>query len=222
MVLTLLATAFNVWLLPRLGGRWLWRRREAVAGWAAGIVLYPLTVFLLLAVFYRRPEVAGAGWGLLAFGDGVATLAGERWGKARLAWNREKTWVGSLAYFFVGGAAVFLLVSWIVPGRYEFPFLALVSAAVALLATLLESAPQKLDDNLGVPLVASLFLLCALDTAGGWQSLGDPSFRHRLLWGLACNVVLVALAYSMGTLTRSGALVACLIGTLVVAFLCKA
>jgi len=219
MVLALAATACNTWLLPRVGGRWLWRNHEIEVGRATGIVLYPLAVFLLLVVFYRRPEVAAAGWGLLAFGDGAATLAGKRRVRRCLPWNPGKSWAGFLTYTVVGWVAVFSLVSWIVPGRYEVSFLAWVAAAVAVLGALLESAPQRIDDNLGVPLLAALFLLCCLETAGGWQSLLEPSWTGRVLLGLVVNTALVSLAHALGTLDKSGAGVACLLGTLVVAFL---
>lgn len=107
MLLTLVATAFNLWMLPRVCGRWLWREHEMAAGRAVGIVLYPLTVFLLLGLFYRRPEVAAAGWGLLAFADGAATLAGRQWGKRCLPWSAGKTWAGFLGYTLAGWVAVF-------------------------------------------------------------------------------------------------------------------
>jgi len=219
MLLALVATVFNQWLLPRVGGRWLWRDHEIEAGRADGVVLYPLAVFLLLAVFYRRPEVAAAGWGLLAFADGSATLAGRSWGLRRLPWNAGKSWVGFVVYTLVGWVAVFSLVSWIVPDRYEIAFLAWVAAAVAVLGAFLESAPQKLDDNLGVPFVVSLFLLCCLLTADGWQNLFDRSFVQGALTGVGANMALVIVAYVLGTLDKSGAIVACLLGTAVFAFL---
>jgi uncharacterized protein (TIGR00297 family) len=219
MLLALAATAFNLWLLPRIGGRWLWRDHEVAAGRAGGIVLYPLTVFLLLGVFYRRPEVAAAGWGLLAFADGAATVVGKRWGVRGLPWNAGKSWVGFFAYAAAGWIAVFSLISWIVPGRYEIGFLVWVAAAVAVLGAFLESAPQKLDDNLGVPLVASLFLWCCLLTVDGGRSPLDPSFLQGAVMGLAVNIALVGVAYRLRTLDKSGAVVACLLGTLVVAFL---
>jgi len=177
------------------------------------------TVFLLLGVFYRRPEVAAAGWGLLAFADGAATVVGKQWGVRGLPWNAGKSWVGFFAYAAAGWIAVFSLISWIVPGRYEIGFLAWVAAAVAVLGAFLESAPEKLDDNLGVPLVTSLFLWCCLLTVDGGRSPLDPSFLQGAVMGLAVNIALVSVAYRLGTLDKSGAVVACLLGTLVVAFL---
>ena len=219
MALALAALAFNIWLLPRIGGRWLWRPAEVGRGQAIGVVIYPLTVLVLLAIFNRRPEVAAAGWGLLAFGDGAATVVGQRWGRVRLPWNREKSWAGLLAYLGVGWVSVVVLIEWTTPGLYEIPFLAAVAAVTAFLAALLESAPQRLDDNLGVPLVASLLLVCLLGTADGWARLLDPSFHSILLLGLLLNAVLAVVAHALGTLDVGGATLGCLMGTVIFAFL---
>ena len=219
MALALAALAFNYWLLPRFGGRRLWRQHEVEAGRAAGVVLYPFTVLILLIVFFNRPEVAAAGWGLLAFGDGAATLIGRRWGRRPLPWNVDKTWIGFLGFFLSGWLAVALLVAWTVPGEYSPTFLAVAGAIVALVGALLESAPQRLDDNLAAPLVASLVLLCLLESSGGWSGLLEPGFAPHLLAGLALNAALVSAAYLLATLDARGALVACLLGTAVFAFL---
>jgi len=50
------------------------------------------------------------------------------------------------------------LLLWTAPGRYSWGFALAAAAAAALLAAALESLPQGLDDNLGVPLLAGLFL----------------------------------------------------------------
>ncbi len=212
------ALLFNLWLLPRIGGRWLWRPEEIARGRAVGVVIYPLTVLILLLVFFKRPEVAAAGWGLLAFGDGAATLVGSRWGRVALPWNRDKSWTGFLAFFVVGWAAVTLLVAWTVPGKYEMGFLMVTGAVVALLAGLLESAPQRLDDNLAAPLVAALFLLCILETSGRWGELLQSSFARGLILGLALNAIFALAAYLLATLDGWGALVACVLGTVVFTF----
>ncbi|HSU83990.1 MAG TPA: hypothetical protein VLR69_16340 [Thermoanaerobaculia bacterium] len=104
-VLALGALGFNLFLLPRMGGRKLWRQHEVESGASIGIVLYPLTVLLLILVFWRRLEVAAAAWGILAFGDGMASVAGIALGQRRLPWNPRKSWVGSLAYVLFGTVA---------------------------------------------------------------------------------------------------------------------
>ena len=215
ILLALSALVFNLWGLPRVGGRWLWRDHEVAAGRAVGVVLYPLTVLVLLAVFWRRPEIAAAGWTLLAFADGMATVVGKLRGGRPLPWNPDKTWAGFGAYLVVGWAAVLSTLLWVAPGRYEMPAVALVAVIVSALGALLESTPQNLDDNLGVPILAAIFLWCCLESLSGWSQLLAPVFLQRLATGLAVNVALTILATRLATLSRGGALAACLVGTLV-------
>ena len=61
-------------LLPRIGGRRLYRPVDEARGFPPGILLYPLSVLLLTLAFPSRLDIAAAAWGILAFGDGVATL----------------------------------------------------------------------------------------------------------------------------------------------------
>ena len=219
LVVAWVGVLFNSWVLPRVGGRWLWRQQEIESGRAVGMVLYPFTVSILLLLYYRRPEVAAAGWGLLAFGDGTAALAGQWWGRRRLPWNRSKSWAGFFGYFLVGWIAVAILVSWTMPGRYGVAFLWMVSGAVALLGAFLESAPQRIDDNLAVPLVTSLLLLCLLWTEGSWVATIEPAFVGGLFFGLVINVVLAVAGYLFATLDIAGATVGCLLGTVIFGFL---
>ena len=213
--LAVTAIGFNSWILPRTRGPWLWRSDERHRGSAPGVVLYPLTVAILLVVFRNRPEVAAAGWGLLAFADGCATLVGRAFGRRRLPWNPGKTWAGSATFLAVGWLAVYGLVSWTVPGAYSPGFLVGVAGLTALSAACLESAPQRLDDNLSVPLLAALVLICALETEQGWQRMLEPLLLKRLVIGAVVNMAFAAAAYAMATLDRRGAIVGAILGTLV-------
>ena len=215
LALALAATLFNLWVLPRIGGRGLWRPRELSAGRAAGVVLYPVTVSILLVAFRHRPEVAGAGWGLLAFADGTATLIGGASGRRPLPWNDSKTWSGLVAYVVVGGLAVFGLVRWVAPDRYDALFLLAAAALTAALCALLESAPQRIDDNLTVPLLGALFLTCLLETSGRWHSLHPEELGRQLILGLGVNAALALVAYAAGALDPGGAAVGTVLGTMV-------
>jgi dolichol kinase len=99
------AVAFNVYALPRLAGT-LYRPGEIRRRLTSGIVLYPVAVLFLLVAFADRPDVAAAAWGVLAFGDGMATLVGRRVRSAPIPWNREKSIAGSVAFILFGGSAV--------------------------------------------------------------------------------------------------------------------
>src|SRR5439155_22178338 len=72
------ALAFNVFALPRIGGRRLYRALDEARGFPLGILLYPLSVLLLTLIFPSRPDITAGAWGILAFGDGAATLVGRR------------------------------------------------------------------------------------------------------------------------------------------------
>jgi len=217
---TTVAILHNAFLLPRYGGRNLWRRGEAERGYAFGIVIYPVTVLLLLLLFARRLEVAAAVWGILAFGDGMAAIVGQTLGRGNpLPWNREKSWAGSIAYFVFGGTGAFVLLQWTAPGVYSTGFALAIATAATGFAALLESQPQGLDDNFGVPLVTALLLFCLTLTAGGWGLLGTTAFAGRLGVGLGVNLALAAAAYVGRGVDRSGAAAGVLLGTTIWAFL---
>src|SRR6185295_18202198 len=147
------AVAFNLLLLPRIGGRRMWRDSELASGGSLGIVLYPLAVMLLVLVFNRKLEIAAATWAILAFGDGMASIVGMALGRRKLPWNPAKSWAGSLAYVVFGTLGATVLLQWTAPGRYGWGFALAICAATALVAAGLESLPHGLDDNIGVPLV---------------------------------------------------------------------
>jgi uncharacterized protein (TIGR00297 family) len=211
------AILFNFLILPRVGGKNL--LREGERGRSIGILLYPISVFLLIVVFWRHLEVAAAGWGLLAFGDGMASVVGLTVGGARLPWNPKKSWSGTLAFVLFGGAAACAFVLWTAPGVYSVPFAAACCFVAALVAAALESQPQGLDDNLGVPMVASLFLLGLLLTQGRWADLLASGFWTRAGIGFAINAAFAAAAYAARSVDRSGVIAGTLLGTAIYAFL---
>jgi uncharacterized protein (TIGR00297 family) len=217
------ALGFNLFLLPRIGGRKLWRQHEVDSGASIGILLYPLAVLLLILVFYQRLEVAAAAWGILAFGDGMASVVGMSIGRQKLPWNPRKSWMGSLAYVLFGTLAAAVLLVWTAPAQgraYELSFALTACFATALLAAALESLPQGLDDNIGVPLVSGLFLLGLVLTQGRWGAfLADPGLPMRLAIAAAANAALAGLAYAAHTVNRSGVVAGFLVGFLIYAFL---
>jgi hypothetical protein len=117
-------------------------------------------------------------------------------GPEKLPWNPKKSWAGTLGYWLFGTAAAAALLVWTAPGRYGWAFALACGAAAALLAALLESLPQGLDDNLGVPMVTGLFLLGLVLGAHGWAALAaDPEFHRRLLIGAGVNLLLAAAGF---------------------------
>jgi len=222
-VLAAVALCMNLFLLPRIGGRKMWRDAEHAAGSSLGIVLYPLAVLLLILIFFRRLEVAAAAWGILAFGDGMASVAGMALGRSKLPWNPRKSWMGSIAYVLCGTIAAAVLLRWTAPGppeKYSWLFALAVAFGASLLAAALESLPQGLDDNIGVPLVSGLFLFCLLLTQGHWQGfLATPGLARRLLLGALINGVLAGAAYAARTVNLSGVFGGFFVGFAIYAFL---
>lgn len=161
-LLALSAFAFNLLVLPRIGGRNLERDADQKRGYSVGILLYPLVV-LGLILFWgpRSPSglaFAAAGWGILAFGDGFATLAGLSFGGPSLPWNEDKSWAGLLGFWIIGTLGAGFLFLWCLPlggmrslseslGIFAFWLLPVAIAA------LVESLPSELDDNLLPPFV---------------------------------------------------------------------
>ena len=219
LVAALAAIVHNAFVFPLYGGRRLWRAGEAERGYALGIVLYPVAVFLLLLVYWNRLEVAAAVWGILAFGDGMAGVVGQALGRSNpLPWNPKKSWAGTFAYAVFGGAAAYALLQWTAPGRYETAFALAIAAATAAFGAVLESLPQGLDDNLGVPLVTSILLFCLTLTHGHWAEAATPELARALAIGGAVNVGLAAAAFAAGGVGVAGAVTGVVLGTAIWGF----
>ena len=205
----LAATLMNLFVLPRVGGRRLWREAETARGASLGIVLYPLAVLLLILCFWNRLEVAAAIWGILAFGDGMASLVGMTLGRAKLPWNPRKSWLGTAAFALFGGAGCLVLLQWTAPGygrAYPLAFAVGVCLVTAIVAAVLESMPQGLDDNIGVPLVTGLLLYCLLLTEGRLEILTESETVGRLGIAVVVNLALSGLGYVTRGVNVSGAI----------------
>lgn len=220
-LLALAAFAFNVLVLPHVGGRSLQRPDEQARGFAPGIVLYPLAVLGLVLLFgpWSGLVVPAMGWALLAFGDGAASLVGMRWGSRPLPWNPRKSWEGTAAHVLVGGAAAAAIGAFVAQGRIEglmaSPAGLLVAGfGAAFVTALIESIESGIDDNLKVAWLGGVMadvLLVAWAT--GW-GLASP----RTLPALVACAVLAVLAFWRGSLTLPGAVAALLMGTFMAAW----
>ncbi len=222
ITLAVAACLHNWLLLPRYGGRELWRGPELTRGYPAGILLYPLSVLGLVLVFPGEGRwMAAAVWGLLAFGDGMASLVGQLLDGPRLPWNRSKSWAGLLAFVFFGTLGSGALAAWTLGlpvGMAVSPQLLGITAPVALLAAGVESMPTTLDDNLTVPLVGAVAIVLFAPVEWG-RLAADPALPPRLLLGLAVNGAIVALAYFGRMLDALGSLSAVAVGATISAAL---
>jgi len=222
LLLAVGALAFNRLALPKLSKGALDREADRARGYALGILLYPLSVAILIAVFSSRLDIAAAAWGLMAFGDGAATLAGTFLGGPRLPWNASKSWSGFLGFIAAGAAAAALLQTWVAGGHAGTPEPAVPSwalaLAVAVLGAFIESLPTGIDDNVTVPLLTggALYSLWWMDPA--ILGSADPAVGRQLLVGAAINLVVAGAAYAAKTVKPSGAIAGYLLGTAIYAF----
>ena len=215
----LTAFLFNWQVLPRIGGRALWRDHEHRAGSALGMLIYPLSVLGLVLLFRGELWKAAAVWALLAYGDGMAGLVGQAVGGPRLPWNPRKGWAGLLAFVLFGTLCATALAGWTLrlpPAEWSAGFILGPVLAAALLAALAETVPTTLDDNLTVPLVsaAALWLATLAEPA---RLLQHPELGQRLLAGLLVNAAVAALALKARSIDVPGAASAVLIGTAITA-----
>lgn len=216
----LAAFLFNLVVLPRIGGS-LNRPADVARGYPLGILFYPLSVLLLILAFPRRPDIAAAGWAILAFGDATAAAVGSRSRSRRLPWNPEKTMAGTLAFIVAGAAAGIGLAWWTRPAVTPPPPLLFVVGApilAAFVASLVETMPIRLDDNISVPIAAAIVL-------GGAGLVDAESWADAVEWlprafalAVALNVPVAAAGWKAGTVTSPGAVAGALIGVVVFTF----
>lgn len=213
VALAVAALAFNLFLLPRLQVN-LYRPGDRERG-VHGIIWYPLAVLLLLLAFPRRLDIAAAAWGILAIGDGLATLAGRAGGGPRWPWNREKTLIGSAAFALGGGAAGVFLAWWCrpavhIPPAMAFTILAPIAAAIA--AALVETMAVRLDDNLSVAATAGATMWLASLVALDQLHAASVAAGARLPAALALNLAVAWAGHRAHTVSATGALIGAIIG----------
>lgn len=213
------AFLFNLMLLPRIGGKGMWREHEHGRGYPLGILLYPLAVLAFILVFHDRLELAAALWGILAFGDGMASVVGQALGGPRLPWNPRKGWAGFLAFALFGAVGAAVLMGWTLrlpPAAWASSWILGVTIPVAVFCGLVESMPTTLDDNLTVPLAGAV-ALPLLSEASLQALLAQPELTQRLLLGLAINAAFAGFAFWQGSIDFAGGLSAVLIGVAITA-----
>jgi uncharacterized protein (TIGR00297 family) len=217
MILAGGAVAFNLYALPRLAGT-LYRPGEVRRRLRSGIVLYPFAVLLLIVAFPDRRDIVAAAWGVLAFGDGMATLVGRRSSGARIPWNPEKSIAGSVAFIVFGGAAGSFLCWWcrstIVPPPYPW-FSLWIPWLAAVVAAAVETIPIRLDDNISVPAVASATLWFASIVSEDLTATATSAAVRALPLAVAANGIVATLGYAGGTVTIAGAVTGSLIGMVI-------
>jgi uncharacterized protein (TIGR00297 family) len=223
------ALLFNLIALPRFAHA-LYRPGDRERA-AHGIVYYPLSVLILLLLFPWRLDIVAAAWGILAAGDGVATLAGRAIGGATWPWNRDKTVAGTVAFVVAGTAAGLGLALWcrdVASVPMSFAIVAVPLAAVT--AAFVETMPVKLDDNLSVALSAGgvLWIVAMIvarhatyERAEGQEFESMAVVVFSIVFGVALfvNTIVAVLGYAARTVSLAGAICGAVIGTAIFAAL---
>ncbi len=208
------ALVFNLLVLPRIGGRRLYRPVDDARGFPLGILIYPLAVLLLILIFPSRLDIAAAAWGILAFGDGAATLVGRRVGGQRLPWNAEKTIAGTIGFVACATAGGIALAWWTRPDASRW-FTILAPLAAAIAGGLVESIPVRLDDNISVPVAAGGVLwIASLMTADAFRA-SRPAIAAAVPWAIGLNVAAAWAGHRARTVSRSGAIGGAVVGALI-------
>ncbi len=208
------AFVFNWQILPRIGGKSMWRSGELVKGRARGILIYPLSVLGLVLIFHDRLWMAAAIWGLLALGDGMASIVGQALRGPSVPWNDSKGWLGFIAFVLFGTLGAFGLAVWTKPDLDPAGIFGVV-LALSFLTALVESMDTTLDDNFTVPLAGAILLplLFALRSPGA-NAFG---LEVRVAQGLIVNTLFAWLAMRSKSIDTMGAVSAVLIGTVITA-----
>ncbi|OZH53228.1 phosphatidate cytidylyltransferase [Hydrocoleum sp. CS-953] len=117
-----------------------------------GTFFYAVSIGILIGWFWsiQQPQYAALGILIMAWGDGLAAVIGQNFGKHPYqVWGMKKSWEGSLTMFFVS-YTVSSLILLAVQGNIWQTWV--VTIPVALAATLLETLSKVGLDNLTVPL----------------------------------------------------------------------
>lgn len=143
-------------------------RRPKERNCLAAILGYAAAVIPLFLYFPSQPELALAVAGIIAFGDGSATLAGLLAGSRKLPWNANKSWAGTAAFLAVG-LPMTTLIFW--HGSVPHPSLeaAVLCVGSAVFASaLVESLPIPGNDNLLVGVCAAATIVLMRGLIVGW------------------------------------------------------
>jgi dolichol kinase len=125
-----------------------------------GTVYFPLAAATVSLLFWNQPPLMVAALMPLTWGDGIAPVVGQAYGRhAYTVFGHTRTLQGS-AGFFVAGLLFTWLALWLIPGPPAItPFSALgPAAAIMASTTLVEAVSVRGLDNLTITAVAILIL----------------------------------------------------------------
>ena len=215
------AVTFNIFALQKVLGIRVFRPGERLRRLTSGIVLYPMSVLGLLLLFGNRLDIVAGSWGILAAGDGMATLVGRRLPITPIPWNARKSVGGSLAFVAFGGLSAAVLAWWcrenVVPPAYWW-YPAAGGFAAAAAAAAVETIPVELDDNVSVTAssAAVLWVVSLISADLAYEAFTTGVWTLPL--ALFANLVVAAAGYRARTVTISGTVAGVILGTLILLF----
>ena len=125
-----------------------------------GLVFYAVSYTFLPLFFASKPHVIAAGILPMAYGNGAASLVGEKYGKRRYKLVADKSLEGSIAMFLASFFSLTISLLFF-SSLYSFSVLGKIfpALAAATVATLVESFTPLGFDNLTVPIFSALVFL---------------------------------------------------------------
>lgn len=215
--MAVVAVLFNLAVLPRIAGN-VFRPGDLERPAFSGIVIYPVAVLTLVLAFPSRPDITAAAWGILAAGDGFATLVGAHVRTTPLPWNRAKT-LGGLAAGFVAAATAGVTLAWWAAHGMDTPppmaYLVAAPIAAAGAAAFVETIPIGLNDNISVPASAALVLWSLTFVDADVVAARSPVLASMVAPAALANAVVAFLGWRARTVTVAGAITGAVIGVAV-------
>lgn len=125
---------------------------NSVGRQSLGTFFYAVSIGVLVACFWylQQPQYAALGILIMAWGDGLAALMGQKFGQHKYKiFDSNKSWEGSLTMTFISFLISILI---LLPTQGNIWQIWLISIFVAIVATVLEAFSFLGIDNLTVPL----------------------------------------------------------------------
>jgi phytol kinase len=158
IVVTFFASPYSP--VENFSKRWKGLANITEEGHHLGLVFYAISYTFLALFFASKPYIIAAGILPMAYGDSLASIIGERYGRRRYKLVADKSLEGSAAMFFAGFFSLTISLIFFSAfhqfSLYERIFPALAAATVA---TLVESISPMDFDNLTVPAFSALAFL---------------------------------------------------------------
>ena len=120
-----------------------------------GTFFYALSIGVLIAWFWplKLPQYAAIGILTMTWGDGLAALIGQRFGRHPYqAWGMKKSWEGSLSMAVVSCLIIYGIL-WITQGNITATWISAV--AISVIVSTLEAFSKWGVDNLTVPIASA-------------------------------------------------------------------